>query len=202
VTLIALVVVVCLSIYSMRDEWICELDSDDPKHDVICRELRKAVNCRTTVASPIRAETNLIINNQVKASSLTVCGWDIASSELRVCFVLVSIACVIVGMNAVKNENKKKAELHAQLALFFGILLLIAGFFDWVAISDSQTNNYSLCNLKDEFTVDKNVQSESMICSYGVYYLTSLATVISGGMMIFSSITVNQWKTTIVSGLD
>jgi len=35
--------------------------------------------------------------------------------------------------------------------------MIISALFDYISILDSKVNNYNLCNLTDEFAVEKNV---------------------------------------------
>lgn len=39
------------------------------------------------------------------------CPWEIAISEIRLCFILLSITSVLVGIYALRKSNKKYAEL-------------------------------------------------------------------------------------------
>ena len=85
------------------------------------------------------------------------CPWESAISEIRVCFTLLSILAVIIGIMALKSENKKWADLHFQAGIFLSVLLAISAYFDYLAVQNSNTNNYNYCNLKDEFQVDKGI---------------------------------------------
>eukprot|EP01016_Furgasonia_blochmanni_P031346 TRINITY_DN32405_c0_g2_i1.p1 TRINITY_DN32405_c0_g2~~TRINITY_DN32405_c0_g2_i1.p1 ORF type:complete len:237 (-),score=34.52 TRINITY_DN32405_c0_g2_i1:140-850(-) len=199
-TLLSLFVLLILSILGTTDQWTCEVDSRHSKHDYICGELRRAVNCKT-VSGPIRAEVFLQVGSEAKANAVAVCPWEIAISELRFCFVLMSILCSLVGLYAIRKESRKYAEVHFQSAIFFAVVLLIAAFFDYVSISNSRINNFNLCTLSDEFEVDKSIKGESMECTFNYYYATVIAGVISAGSLLYSSHSVNKWRETIVPEL-
>lgn len=94
-----------------RDYWVCELDQENKHNTVICKELRRAVNCKTTIASPIRAEVMLRINNTIKASALAFCGWDTAMSEIRCCFCFLCLIIIYFAWSALKRQSKKLAEI-------------------------------------------------------------------------------------------
>ena len=51
----------------------------------------------------------LNLDNNVKASGVIQCPWEIAISELRICFTLLSLLSCGIGLLAVKNKNKKYA---------------------------------------------------------------------------------------------
>eukprot|EP01017_Pseudomicrothorax_dubius_P012643 TRINITY_DN1531_c0_g1_i14.p1 TRINITY_DN1531_c0_g1~~TRINITY_DN1531_c0_g1_i14.p1 ORF type:complete len:236 (+),score=53.83 TRINITY_DN1531_c0_g1_i14:114-821(+) len=173
---VSLLVLLILSIMGTFDEWVCEIDSTAPRHELICMELRRTINCKT-VKGPIRAEVLLNINKQVKASAMVSCPWEIAVSELRFCFIMLALISAGLGIYAVRSESKKYAELHFHSSILVGALLAIASYFDYVAISNSKVNNFSLCNLKDEFQVDSTVKGEYMDCSFTPYYATVLSSI-------------------------
>lgn len=108
---ISMFLVLISTLGTVRDYWICELDEHNRHNSVICKELRRAVNCKTTIAPPIRAEVILRINNTIKASALAFCGWDTAISEIRTCFCILSLIIVYFAWNAISTQSKKLAEI-------------------------------------------------------------------------------------------
>ena len=52
----------------------------------------------------------LNIENEVKASALIICPWEIAISELRICFTLLSMLCTGIGIYSVRKEDKNFAK--------------------------------------------------------------------------------------------
>ena len=66
------------------------------------------------------------------------------------CFALGSGFVAILGLIALKRENRKLAELCLNSSYFFCLLLKIAAIFDFYAVSDSITNNYSVCHPSQE----------------------------------------------------
>jgi len=194
---ICLFILLCISLSTVRDVWDCELDQENQSQIHICKELRKAVNCKTTVAAPIRAEVMLKINNTIKASAVAFCGWDTAVSEIRVCFIMLSFLSVYYAWTALKISSKKMARIFSYSSLFFAILLVISSIFDYIQILDSKINNYNLCNLIDEFKVESNVDSERMDCSFNLFYYTILFSILSVVSLVISSHTVSAWSKTI-----
>lgn len=112
---ISLILVLVSTWGTIRDYWICELDENNKHNHLICKELRRAVNCKTTIAPPIRAEVILRINNTIKASALAFCGWDTAISEIRTCFCILSLITIYLAWNAISTQSKKLAEIVISL---------------------------------------------------------------------------------------
>jgi hypothetical protein len=110
---------------TIRDYWICELDEHNKNNSVICKELRRAVNCKTTIAPPIRAEVILRINNTIKASALAFCGWDTAISEIRTCFCILSLITIYLAWNAISTQSKKLAEIVMNKYKLVPILICV-----------------------------------------------------------------------------
>ena len=81
--------------------------------------------------------------------------------------------------------------------MFFGILLIITSIFDYIQILDSKMNNYNLCNLVDEFKVEKNVDSEVMECSFTIFYSTIISSLISSILLLISSQCISAWSKTV-----
>lgn len=67
----------------------------------------------------------LNIQNEVKASALAICPWEIAMSELRLCFVLLSILSVMIGLYSIRKDSKAYINIHVQSAIFLGFLLVL-----------------------------------------------------------------------------
>ena len=43
-TLCSLVLLLVVSFIGTGDSWLCELDSDESRHEYVCREIGKAIN--------------------------------------------------------------------------------------------------------------------------------------------------------------
>jgi hypothetical protein len=194
---VLLSVLFIISLGTVRDVWQCELDQNDSNYSHICKELRRTVNCKTTIAPPIRAEVLLKINNTVRASAVAFCGWDTAVSEIRICFIILCFLSIYFAWKALLKSSKKIAEIFSYSSLFFSILLLISSIFDYIQILDSKMNNYNLCNLMDEFKVEKNVESEVMECSFTHFYSTIIFSILSSIFLLISSSVVSAWAKTI-----
>ena len=60
-TAMCLFILLIISLLTIRNVWECKIDQNNKNQSHICKELRKAVNCKTTVAPPIKAEVLLRI---------------------------------------------------------------------------------------------------------------------------------------------
>lgn len=150
-------------------------------------------SCRT-LTGPLKAEILLNINDEVKASAYIVCPWENAISELRICFALGSALVVIIGLLSLANEDKKLADLHVNSAYFFTLLLVISSTFDLFAVSNSNTNNYSLCNLTNEFQVEDGVTGERLSCTHDIYNFTAYLGYTAAAALLASSFYLKGWK--------
>mmetsp|Transcript_27495 Transcript_27495/g.31698 ORF Transcript_27495/g.31698 Transcript_27495/m.31698 type:complete len:237 (+) Transcript_27495:32-742(+) len=195
--LLSLVVMLVVSLLGIQESWTCELDSDSAGHAHICPELEKSFSCGRSIAGPIKSEVLLAIGNQVEASAFIVCPWEHAISELRVCFIFVSLMSVLCGLLAIKKENRRYAELHCYSACFFAGLLFIAAFFDYLSVSDSQLDNESYCNNRNEFPVGADVKEGSMVCTFTLYNFTTILGFVSALLMSLSAFMVSSWKSTL-----
>jgi hypothetical protein len=197
ITTIFLTILLIISLATVRDVWVCELDQNNQNQSHICKELRRTVNCKTTVAPPIKAEVLLRINNTIRASAYAFCGWDTAVSEIRACFIMLSFLSIYFAWKALTKSSKKIAEIFSYSSLFFAILLIISSIFDYIQILDSKVNNYNLCNLVDEFKVEKNVDSEVMECTFTAFYFTIIFSLLSSIFLLISSQVISSWSKTI-----
>ena len=99
------------------------MDEENKNQSHICKELRRAVNCKTTIAPPIRAEVLLNINNTIKASAYAFCGWDTAVSEIRFCFIFLSFISIWYASKAINTSSKKLCEIVMKYNFSFHIPL-------------------------------------------------------------------------------
>jgi len=128
------------------------------------------------------------------------CGWETASSQIRICIVLSAIYTAFLAYRSVVNESKSLADRVSSFYLlisfnqflnssqFFTFLMCITGLFDFLSIYDSVNDNYGLCfdpELKD-YQVHSSLRSFVSKCSTGIFTLTGL-------MMIISSVGI--WVT-------
>jgi hypothetical protein len=121
-------ILLIISFYTIRDVWVCELDEGNKNQSHICKELRRAVNCKTTIAPPIRAEVLLNINNSIKASAYAFCGWDTAVSEIRLCFVFLSFVALYYAIKAMSFNSKKLCEIVKHIILVFLFKFFLCDF--------------------------------------------------------------------------
>lgn len=110
-TFSSLMLLTIFSLITIRDTWVCEIEEENDEKLSICNTLRRAVNCKTTVAPPIKAEVLLRINNKIKASAYAFCGWDTAVSEIRFCFIILSFLSIYIARESINNSSKKEADI-------------------------------------------------------------------------------------------
>ena len=149
------------SVSNLRDDFRCDLDEENQHMSHICKELRKHFACKRGVASPLKAEIILNINNSVKASASVSCGWEIAVSEIRISLIIVSFLIMFVGLKAIDQLSRKFTENFSFYCNLLSIVFMVTSFFDLIAIYDSVNDNYSLCNLIDDFKIDDGIQVEA-----------------------------------------
>lgn len=188
-----LLLLLALSYIGTGTTWTCELDTTEGTNTKICQNLRKDASCMS-LAGPLHAEILLNINNEVKASASIVCPWENAISEIRVCFILAGFLLIVLSLAAISKEDKKLAEMTVQASYFFSLLLAIAGSFDLYAVQDSVSNNFSLCNLTDHFSLEPGVKGERMECSHDLYLFTGYLGFVCSFFVLNSALQVKNWK--------
>ncbi|CAG9314986.1 unnamed protein product [Blepharisma stoltei] len=192
ITLGLLIGALAFSLYGMTDSWNCELDSSNQTYNSLCHELRGYVGCRN-VKGPLSAEIIINYKGEAKASATMVCPWDNAISELRVCFILVSILSILMGIRSLTTESKKQADMVVQVSYIFSFLLLMASTFDLFAVNDSELNNKDVCTLSGTFEF-KNVESERLQCGYTFYSMTGFYGYLCGFGLLISALQLRTWK--------
>jgi hypothetical protein len=200
VLLIGLIVIflhLILSFVGTENSWTCELDSTSGNYPSVCKKLVKIASCRS-LTGPLKADVVLDVQSTAKASAEIICPWESAISELRICFDIGGFLVVLIGLAAIIKENRNLADLHINSAYFFGLLISIAAFFDFLAISDSKNNNYSLCNWTEEINLGNGVSREHLECSYILYEFTGYVGVLSSFMVFLSSYMISTWKKHLV----
>lgn len=192
-TLLLILINLGLSFKGTGSSWNCELDSANPRQYYICKQLQRSASCRT-LTGPLQAEIMINSNNEVKASAYIVCPWENAMSELRICFALGAGLSVFIGLLALMKEDKKLAEFHFNSVIFFSLLLGIAAIFDLLAVSNSKSNNFAMCNLTDDFKLEEGIVGERIECSHGLYELTGWIGWISTAALLTSGYFMREWK--------
>ena len=98
---------------------------------------------------------NLIIGPEGDKTEVEVsvfCGWETASSQIRICLILATIYNAFLAYRSVTNESKTLADRFLNSSQLLVSLLIITGLFDLLSIYDSNTDNMGLCSdseLKD-----------------------------------------------------
>lgn len=47
---------------------------------------------------------------------------------------------------------------------------MISSYFDYISIVNSKVNNYNLCNLKDEFEIEKDIKVEIFLTMFLFFF--------------------------------
>ena len=111
---------------------------------------------------------------------------------------MLAFLSIYFAWKALAKSSKKTAEIFSYSSLVFATLLLISAVFDYLQIMDSKNNNYNLCNLIDEFKVEKNVDSEAMDCTYNIlFYSTIVFLYYLLFLLLVSSQIMSNWAKTI-----
>ena len=196
-SLIVLFMHLVLGLLGTNTNWQCELDSTEFKYEAICNKLMKNASCRI-LTGPLKAEIILDIQTEAKASADITCPWENAMSELRICFDIGGILVLLIGLLSLIKESKNLAEMHITSGYFFSLLMCIAATFDFLAISDSKVNNFSLCNWTEEINLGSGVSKEHLECTYTVYEITAYFGYFSACAVLLSSYMVTVWKRHLV----
>ena len=136
------------------------------------------------------------------------CGWETASSQIRICIVLSAIYTTFLAYRSVINESYSLADrVSIFLILFvciqflnssqlFVFLMCITGLFDFLSIYDSVNDNYGLCEdteLKD-YQIHSTLKSFQIKCATGTFSLTGLMMIISSAFIYFASQTMKKYR--------
>jgi len=66
-----------------------------------------------------------------------LCGFETATSQIRVCIVLCSLYATYLAYSAAKQENRKMVDSYLSAVAFLSFLLGTTACFDVLAIFDS-----------------------------------------------------------------
>ncbi len=99
-------------------------------------------------------------------------------------FVFAGIALLLLGLTALVQGDRTKAELFEYGSAAVLVLLLISALSDYVAILDSIADNYKPCVHKGRDSLPYYMQPDQLDCSFFRYYLTVLMTVISACLVV------------------
>ena len=116
--LIMLLLALLTCLWTLRDSFWC---SGGTEQD--CEDIRKKLSCKALVVSPMWANMQLKIGNEESPSNVDVgvfCGWETASSQIRICIVLTAIYTTFLAYRSVINESKALAD---RVSIIFSILL-------------------------------------------------------------------------------
>lgn len=124
------------------------------------------------------------------------CGWETASSQIRICIVLSAIYTTFLAYRAVMNESKSLADRFLNSSQLLTFLLGTTGLFDFLSIYDSQTDNFALCDdsMPYDYPIHSTMKSYEMKCYTGLFSLTGLMMLISSGGVYLGSIVMKRYR--------
>jgi len=121
--LIMLILTLMCCLWTLRDSFWC---SGGTEQD--CEDIRKKLSCKAMVVSPMWATMQLTIGNDASPDKLDIgvfCGWETASSQIRICIVLSSIYTSFLAYRSVINESKTLAERVGKQPNLIIIFILV-----------------------------------------------------------------------------
>jgi len=126
------------------------------------------------------------------------CGWETATSQIRVCIVLSAIYTTYLAIQAVQNESRKNTDTYLQTAAFLSFLLVTTGIFDILSVLDSMNDNFSMCG--SSFTKSNNnvsSQLNGIQCSFSLFWSIGVLSLASGALFYFSAGVMHSFRKSI-----
>ena len=119
------------SLLTLRDSFTCTGSYSE------CDDIRGRLSCKASLVSPISLQFYMNASQSHGAYVSVTCGWETASSQIRICIVLCAIYATYLAYQAAKNENRKSTDSYLQACGFLSFLLGATAMFDLLAIVDS-----------------------------------------------------------------
>ena len=172
-------ILLLLSLSTLRDSNKCDGTQSE------CDKIRSSVSCKAQLVSPI-ALSFPIKNSSVTGASVALqCGWETATSQIRICIVLCAIYATWLAYQAASTENRKNTDTYLSSTGFLSFLLITTAFFDAITVIDSIDDNFTTCSLQHKSRLT-DFTSEGKPCSFMVFWL------IAGMCFICSLIVYNS----------
>ena len=116
-----------------------------------------------------------------------LCGWEPATSQIRVCIVLCALYATYLAHEAAKTENRKMTDTYLSSVHFLSFLLATTAFFDVLSIFDSQDDNYSTCELEKSSRIKEWVTGTQLNpCSFLWFWLIPIFCLLSSVVVYMS----------------
>ena len=124
-----------------------------------CDKIRSSVSCKAQLVPPIYVSFPIKNSQTANASVSLQCGWEMATSQIRICIVLCAIYATYLAYQAANLENRKNTDTYLQTSGFLSFLLVATAFFDLLSVIDSIDDNFTTCSLQHksrlaDFTTD------------------------------------------------
>ena len=104
--MIALVVLFMHCMWTLRDSFWCAGGTEQD-----CEDIRKNLSCKSKVVVPMWSTMTLTIGDSDKPVMVGVfCGWETATSQIRICIVLSAIYTTFLAYRSIINESSSLAD--------------------------------------------------------------------------------------------
>lgn len=191
--------VLTLSLFTLRDSFTCTGSFDE------CDTIRSKLSCKAQLVSPISLQFNVSVSHSKGAYVSVMCGWETATSQIRVCIVLCALYATYLAYEASTKENRKMTDTYLSSVHFLAFLLATTSFFDILSIVDSQGDNYSTCHMEHGSKLKEwTSTSQNTIppCSFFWFWLLPVLCFASAGIVYKSHTIMTQFRKSIaIDGL-
>ena len=102
-------------IWTLRDSFWCTGGTEQD-----CDDIRKNLSCKNKVVSPMWSTMTLTIGEENRPSTVELgvfCGWETASSQIRICIVLTAMYTTFLAYRSVVNESRSLADRVSLILL-------------------------------------------------------------------------------------
>ena len=127
-----------------------------------------------------------IVTNNQGANVSIMCGWEPATSQIRVCLVLCALYATYLAYDAAWTENRKMVDNYLQSVGFLTFLLITTAAFDLLSIMDAQNDNYTTCNLEHGHKLAQWMPTGNNPCSFLWFYILAGSCLLSA-CVVYSS---------------
>ena len=133
-----------------------------------------------------------------------LCGWEPATSQIRVCIVLSALYATYLAYQAASTENRKMTDNYLSSVGFLSFLLATTALFDVLSIMDSADDNFSTCQMEHVSPLKEFVSSSTQLspCSFLWFWLIPAFCMMSSIVVYLSQHVMTQFRKSIaIDGL-
>ena len=175
---LSLAMLFMMSMATLRDSFSCSGSHTE------CDQLRSKLVCKASLVSPINVAFPL--RSTVQGSQVSImCGWETATSQIRVCITLCSLYATWMAYQAALYENRKNADSYIQASGFLSFLLAITACFDFLSVMDAVVDNEITCSLQRGSKL-LDFTNEGLPCSFSSFWVVAALCLVCSVVMYFS----------------